>query len=193
MYKSDDVREVLSTKRGERQTPQQQDRLSSSKKWRYARELTSKKAKKELLWVVKCRRGHRWGERITTAAAATTAKEGRRGGGGGRGGEESGDGGKGVWSCGEESKGTEKGREKKEEERKEGEGERGGGEREEKKQMGAESESNSSRRHLLLTDSTTGHYHEGREPTIREEANDKERKADALCASFLDQHFLNLL
>ena len=78
MYKSDDVRgEVLSTKRGERQTPQQQDRLSSSKIGD-GRESTNK-AKKELLWAVECRRGHRWGKRITTAAAVTTAKEGRRG------------------------------------------------------------------------------------------------------------------
>jgi len=83
MYKSDDVREVLSTKRGERQTPRQQDRLSSSK-IRDGREPTNK-AKKELLWAVECRWGHLWGKRITTAAAAavTTAKEGRRGGGGG--------------------------------------------------------------------------------------------------------------
>ena len=132
MYKSDDVREVLSTKRGERQTPQQQDRLSSSKIGD-GRESTNK-AKKELLWAVECRRGHRWGKRITTAAAVTTAKEGRRGWWRGerRGRERRRREGKGVWSCGEESKERgEKGREKKEEESGErGRRRRGGGERE---------------------------------------------------------------
>jgi len=34
--------------------------------------------------------------------------------------------------------------------------------------------------------------HEQREPTIREEANDKEREADSLCASSLDPCLFNL-